>query len=127
MTNLKRILKPAVAAAALSAMVSPALAEETVLIAGWGAKSGPLRSFGVNSEAVLKAAVKEVNDSGGIMLADGTKAKLDYVYYDSACNAEQAISGRPQGRFGNVGADRHRTDLFRRRCGHVRRLPEDGW
>ena len=92
MTNLKRILKPAVAAAALSAMISPALAEETVLIAGWGAKSGPLRSFGVNSEAVLKAAVKEVNDSGGIMLADGTMATLDYVYFDSACNAEQAIS-----------------------------------
>ena len=67
-------------------------AERTVKIAGWGAKSGPLRSFGVNSEAVLKAAVKSINDSGGVKLGDGAMAKMEFTYYDSACNADQAIS-----------------------------------
>ena len=67
-------------------------AERTVKIAAWGAKSGPLRSFGVNSEAVLKGAVKSINDSGGVKLGDGTMAKMEFTYYDSACNADQAIS-----------------------------------
>ena len=49
-------------------------ADRTVKIAGWGAKSGPLRSFGVNSEAVLKAAVAAINESGGVKLGDGTMA-----------------------------------------------------
>ena len=89
------------AAAALAGMVASALlmfahpvvaAERTVKIAGWGAKSGPLRSFGVNSEAVLKAAVKSINDSGGVKLGDGAMAKMEFTYYDSACNADQAIS-----------------------------------
>ena len=88
------------AAAALAGMVASffmlahpvVAAERTVKIAGWGAKSGPLRSFGVNSEAVLKAAVKSINDSGGVKLGDGAMAKMEYTYYDSACNADQAIS-----------------------------------
>ena len=88
------------AAAALAGMVASVFmlahpvvaAERTVKIAGWGAKSGPLRSFGVNSEAVLKAAVKSINDSGGVKLGDGAMAKMEYTYYDSACNADQAIS-----------------------------------
>lgn len=67
-------------------------ADRTVKIAGWGAKSGPLRSFGVNSEAVLKAAVAAINDSGGVKLGDGTMAPMEMTYYDSACNADQAIS-----------------------------------
>ncbi|MEP3476072.1 MAG: ABC transporter substrate-binding protein [Hyphomicrobiales bacterium] len=80
------------AAASLMISSSVAFAETSINIAGWGAKSGPLRSFGVNSEAVLKAAVAHVNENGGIKLADGKKAKLVYQYYDSACNAEQAIA-----------------------------------
>lgn len=93
MLNHKKIVSRTLTIASLLAMtVAPVLAEQTISIAGWGAKSGPLRSFGVNSEAVLKAAVKEVNDTGGIKLADGTQAKLAYNYYDSACNAEQAIA-----------------------------------
>ncbi len=88
------------AAAALAGMVASffmlahpvVAAERTVKIAGWGAKSGPLRSFGVNSEAVLKAAVKAINDSGGVKLGDGAMAKMEFTYYDSACNADQAIS-----------------------------------
>ena len=82
-----------VAVAALVTLAQPvAAAERTVKIAGWGAKSGPLRSFGVNSEAVLEAAVQSINDSGGVKLGDGTMAKMEFTYYDSACNADQAIS-----------------------------------
>ena len=83
-----------VAVAALIVFAQPVSAadERTVKIAGWGAKSGPLRSFGVNSEAVLKAAVQSINDSGGVKLGDGTMAQMEFTYYDSACNADQAIS-----------------------------------
>ena len=81
-----------VAATALAFASSSALAETTINIAGWGAKSGPLRSFGVNSEAVMKAAVARVNETGGIKLKNGSKAKLAFDYHDSACNAEQAIA-----------------------------------
>ncbi|MCP4790525.1 MAG: ABC transporter substrate-binding protein, partial [Gammaproteobacteria bacterium] len=69
-----------------------AVAETEINIAGWGAKSGPLRSFGINSEAVMSAAVERVNQMGGVKLADGSMAKLTFNYSDSACNAEQAIA-----------------------------------
>jgi branched-chain amino acid transport system substrate-binding protein len=93
MLNHKKSISRTLAFASLLAMTAaPVLAAQTISIAGWGAKSGPLRSFGVNSEAVMKAAVKEVNDNGGIKLADGTQATLAYSYYDSACSAEQAIA-----------------------------------
>ena len=65
---------------------------DTIKIAGWGAKSGPLRSFGVNSEAIIKAAIDRVNENGGVKLANGSMAKMSYDYYDSACNAEQGIA-----------------------------------
>ena len=51
-------------------------AERTVKLAGWGAKSGPLRSFGVNSEAVLNAAIKAVNDAGLMYYAVGRGRQL---------------------------------------------------
>jgi branched-chain amino acid transport system substrate-binding protein len=66
--------------------------DRVVRLTAWGAKSGPLISFGVNSEAVYKAAVKKVNDAGGIKMGDGTMAKIDFTFYDSACNAEQGIA-----------------------------------
>jgi branched-chain amino acid transport system substrate-binding protein len=67
-------------------------AERTVHLSGWGAKSGPLRSFGVNSEAVIKAAIKSINESGGVKMADGSMAKMKLDYYDSACNAKEGIA-----------------------------------
>jgi branched-chain amino acid transport system substrate-binding protein len=86
----KKITAFAFASLAISGTV--ALAETTINIAGWGAKSGPLRSFGVNSEAIIKAAVESVNNGGGITLSNGSKAKLAFEYYDSGCNAEQGIA-----------------------------------
>jgi len=67
-------------------------AERTVKIGGFGALSGPLRSFGINTQAVMKAAVDDINTSGGVKLGDGSMAKIELTFDDSACNAEQAIS-----------------------------------
>ena len=96
MTN-KSILTAVVATAvfAVASVIAPgtgAAAERTVQLAGWGAKSGPLRSFGVNSEAVLNAAIQAVNDAGGVKMGDGVMAKIELSYFDSACNAEQGIA-----------------------------------
>jgi len=66
--------------------------EKTIKIAGIGAKSGVVRSFGINSEAALLAAADQINKAGGVTLADGSKAKFAVEYYDDRCNAEEGIS-----------------------------------
>jgi branched-chain amino acid transport system substrate-binding protein len=86
-----------VASAALLAgaalFASDAIAQErTVKITGFGAKSGVVRVFGVNSEAAMKAAAEEINKAGGVTLGDGTKAKLTVEFLDDRCNAEEGIS-----------------------------------
>ena len=65
---------------------------QTIKIAGFGAKSGVVRSFGVNSEAAMRAAADVINKSGGVKLADGTKAKMEVEFLDDRCNAEEGIS-----------------------------------
>ncbi len=78
----------------LAMLVGPAVVaqERVVKIAGVGAMSGVIRSFGVNSKAVFDMAVDELNAAGGIKLADGTKAKLVTTFVDERCNAEEGIS-----------------------------------
>ena len=80
------------ATVAFATLLAGGVIADTINIAGWGAKSGPLRSFGINSEAIIKAAIDRVNENGGVKLADGSMAKMSYDYYDSACNAEQGIA-----------------------------------
>ena len=46
--------------------------DKTIKISGFGAKSGPVRSFGGNSEAALIAAADVINKGGGVKLADGS-------------------------------------------------------
>ena len=41
-------------------------AARSVKVLGWGAQSGPLKSFGVNSETALRSAVAEINAAGGV-------------------------------------------------------------
>ena len=75
------------------AIANPAAAQErTVKITGFGAKSGVVRVFGINSEAAMKAAAEEINKAGGVTLGDGTKAKLTIEFLDDRCNAEEGIS-----------------------------------
>ena len=65
---------------------------QTIKIAGFGAKSGPVRSFGVNSEAAMLAAADQINKGGGVKLADGSKAKIEVEFFDDRCDAAEGIS-----------------------------------
>jgi branched-chain amino acid transport system substrate-binding protein len=78
---------------AASLAMAPAVAQErTVKITGFGAKSGVVRVFGINSEAAMKAAAEEINKTGGVTLGDGAKAKITVEFLDDRCNAEEGIS-----------------------------------
>jgi branched-chain amino acid transport system substrate-binding protein len=80
------------AGTALSAVGSASAQERTVKITGFGAKSGVVRVFGINSEAAMKAAAEQINSAGGVTLGDGSKAKLTVEFLDDRCNAEEGIS-----------------------------------
>ena len=88
------LLRAAVAGALLTTvMAAPVLAQERVVkIYGFGAKSGVVRIFGLNSEAAMKAAAEQINKAGGVTLGDGSKAKLVIEYLDDRCNAEEGIN-----------------------------------
>jgi branched-chain amino acid transport system substrate-binding protein len=74
-------------------MAGGAMAQEkTIRITGFGAKSGVVRSFGINSEAAMLAAADVINKQGGVKLADGAKAKIVVDFLDDRCNAEEGIS-----------------------------------
>jgi branched-chain amino acid transport system substrate-binding protein len=80
-------------AVALAFAATGALAQEkTIKVAGFGAKSGVVRSFGINSEAAMLAAAEVINKGGGVKLGDGSKAKIAVEFYDDRCNAEEGIS-----------------------------------
>ena len=81
-----------IAGTALLASDAAIAQERTVKITGFGAKSGVVRVFGVNSEAAMKAAAEEINKAGGVTLGDGAKAKLTVEFLDDRCNAEEGIS-----------------------------------
>ena len=86
-------LTASLGAVAIMAVATPAFSQErTVKITGFGAKSGVVRVFGVNSEAAMKAAADEINKAGGVTLGDGTKAKITVEFLDDRCNAEEGIS-----------------------------------
>jgi branched-chain amino acid transport system substrate-binding protein len=84
----------ALAAGLLAAFATlPAAAQDKVLkIYGFGAKSGVVRIFGLNSEAAMKAAAAQINKDGGVTLGDGSKARLEVEYLDDRCNAEEGIN-----------------------------------
>jgi branched-chain amino acid transport system substrate-binding protein len=80
-------------AVSLAFIASGAVAQEkTIKITGFGAKSGVVRSFGINSEAAMLAAADMINKQGGVKLADGSKAKIAVDFLDDRCNAEEGIS-----------------------------------
>lgn len=66
--------------------------EREIKIAGFGAKSGILRPFGVNSEAAVRGAAEQINQSGGVQLGDGTRGKIVVDYFDDRCNPEEGIA-----------------------------------
>ncbi len=93
MKNQTLSLLSAVAVAALLGTgAAPAAAERTAKIAGFGVKSTVLRTFGINTEAVMQAAVEKINADGGVKLGDGTMAMMEMTFDDDRCNAEEGIS-----------------------------------
>jgi branched-chain amino acid transport system substrate-binding protein len=80
-------------AISVSLIWNMAMAQDRVLkIYGFGAKSGVVRIFGLNSEAAMKAAADQINRQGGVTLGDGSKARMVIEYLDDRCNAEEGIN-----------------------------------
>ncbi len=93
MTLKTLLVAPAVlAVSALGYTSDASAAERSVQIHGFGVKSGVVRSFGINTEAVLKGAVEAVNNAGGVKLGDGATGKIVLTFHDDRCNAEEGIS-----------------------------------
>jgi branched-chain amino acid transport system substrate-binding protein len=93
MTIARLMTSFAVAATvALSIPTGAGAQDREVKLTGFGAMSGVVRSFGINSKAALEAAADEVNKAGGVKLGDGTKGKIVIDYFDDRCNAEEGIS-----------------------------------
>ena len=87
------LLSSAIVAAAGFAYAGTAAAQDrTVTIKGFGAKSGVVRSFGVNSEAAMRAAAELINKEGGVKLGDGATGKIEVEFLDDRCTAEEGIS-----------------------------------
>jgi branched-chain amino acid transport system substrate-binding protein len=86
------LLSAVAVAVLLGTGATPAAAERTAKIAGFGVKSGVLRSFGINTEAVMQAAVETINAEGGVKLGDGTMAMMEMSFDDDRCTAEEGIS-----------------------------------
>ena len=74
------------------ALVAGVAHAQTIKITGFGARSGVVRSFGINSEAALLAAADLINKGGGVKLADGSKAKIEVEFLDDRCDAAEGIS-----------------------------------
>ena len=91
--NRYRFIWTAACAATVLAFAPSSFAQERAIkITGFGAKSGVVRSFGINSEAALLAAADKINKAGGVTLGDGTKGKIEITFLDDRCNAEEGIS-----------------------------------
>jgi branched-chain amino acid transport system substrate-binding protein len=90
---MKKLAIAVAAAFAATAYTGSAFAQEkTIKITGFGAKTGVIRLFGINSEAAMLAAADVINKQGGIKLADGSTAKVAVEFLDDRCNAEEGIS-----------------------------------
>ncbi len=86
------LLSAVAVAAMLGLSGASEAADKTIKVAGFGVKSGVLRSFGINTEAVMNAAIEHINTAGGVKLADGTMAMMEMTFDDDRCNAEEGIS-----------------------------------
>src|SRR5215510_1244678 len=71
--------------------LSMAAEPRTIRIAGFGALTGPVHSFGINSRAAQRAAIDEINHRGGVRLADGSRARLALTYDDDRCDPDEAL------------------------------------
>ena len=93
MKRFCKVVSVGLVSCALSLSALTSSADRSVKVLGWGAQSGPLKSFGVNSETALRSAVAEINAAGGVKLGDGSMAPIEVIgYEDSACKKDQNIA-----------------------------------
>jgi branched-chain amino acid transport system substrate-binding protein len=64
----------------------------SIKISAFGALTGPVKSFGINSRAALLAASRRIDQTGGVKLADGSIGHFDIVYADDHCKADDGIA-----------------------------------
>lgn len=69
--------------------------ERYIELAAYWPMTGPARIAGIVNEAVLKAAVDEVNKQG-ILLPDGVRAKFRYTIFDDRCKADEGLAIVPK-------------------------------
>lgn len=87
--------KPAAEKPAVQAQ--PAAREErTIELAAYWPMTGPSRIAGTIDEVVLKAVISEVNNAGGVKLADGAIGKFKYTIFDDRCKADEGLTIIPK-------------------------------
>jgi branched-chain amino acid transport system substrate-binding protein len=69
-----------------------ATAERSIKIEAFGALTGPVKSFGINSRAALGAAADRINRDGGVKLGDGAIGRFSISYSDDHCEADDGIA-----------------------------------
>lgn len=83
----------ALALVALAGAHAAPAPERVIKIAGFGAKSGTLRQFGVNSEAAMRAAAAQINADGGVRLGDGAIGKIEVTdFLDDRCSPDEGVA-----------------------------------
>ena len=85
------VLSVVFTAGTLLAWNATASADRTIKLAGFGVKSGVVRSFGINTEAVLNAAVKHVNESGGVKLVTAPVPRWNWCFTTTAAKPRKAF------------------------------------
>lgn len=79
------------AAPSLARAQTPSSQPRRVHIAAIGALTGPVRSFGENSRAALRAAADSIDRAGGVRLANGERAMIEVTYVDGHCRPGDGI------------------------------------
>ncbi len=64
----------------------------SIKISAFGALTGPVKSFGINSRAALLAASRRIDQAGGVKLADGSIGHFEISYADDHCKADDGIA-----------------------------------
>lgn len=63
-----------------------------IKISAFGALTGPVKSFGINSRAALLAAARRIDAEGGVHLGDGSIGHFDIDYADDHCQPDDGIA-----------------------------------
>jgi branched-chain amino acid transport system substrate-binding protein len=93
---MRTFLRAPIAAFLVCATLSGACYGEqravSIKVSAFGALTGPVRSFGINSRAALLAAARRIDGAGGVHLADGSIGHFAIGYTDDRCNADEGIA-----------------------------------